>query len=118
MQADQVRGMLDRAMTVLATMFLHWMVTKGWLGESDAAQLLPALVIVPAIAYGWWNNRNKALLQAAASVPGTVVVTTPALALATPESKNIVSSALSQNAIAAAVTKEVAAVVASAATKP
>ena len=96
MGQDQVRGMLDRAMTVLVTMFLGWLVKKGVIGESDSAQLLPALVILPAIAYGWWNNRPKALLQSAASIVGadgkkTVIVASPELANATPEN-NIVSA--------------------------
>lgn len=105
MQGDQMRGMLDRAATVLATMFLHWLVSKGVLGESDAAQLLPAVVLLPAIAWGWWNNRDKALLQSAASVPGTVVVTTPALATATPNDRNIVSSDLPKSVLADVVTQ-------------
>lgn len=92
LQQDQFKGMLDRAMTVLVTMLLGWMVKKGYIGESDSAQLLPAIVILPALAYGWWVNRNKALVQSAAAVPGTLVVTTPELSASTPEN-NIVSSA-------------------------
>lgn len=87
--SDQVRGMLDRAASVLATMFLAWCVKKGFIGESDSAALLPAVILLPSLAWGWWVNRNKALVQSAANVPGTLVVTTPALAAATPES-NIV----------------------------
>lgn len=94
---DQVKGMLDRAIAVLATMFLGWMVQKGWIGQSDAATLSPALVLLPALAWGWWNNRSKALLQSAAAVVGddgkkTVVVASPELAHGTPEN-NIVSNA-------------------------
>lgn len=89
---DQMSGMLDRALAVLVTMFLGYCVRKGWLGESDAATLAPAIVILPAIIWGWWNNRDKALVQSAANVPGTVVVTTPELAKATPDQNNIVSS--------------------------
>ena len=70
MQQDQVKGMLDRALAVMATMFLNWLVTKGYLGQSDAATLLPALVLLPSLAWGYWNNRPKALLQSAASVVG------------------------------------------------
>ncbi len=92
MQQDQIKGMLDRAIAVLATMLLNWMVTKGWLGQSDAATLLPALVLLPALAWGYWNNRDKALVQSAANVPGTVIVTQPALAAATPDQNNIVSN--------------------------
>lgn len=98
MQSDQLKGMADRAIAVLATMFLNWMVTKGWLGQSDAATLLPALVLLPALAWGYWNNRDKALIQSAANVvdPNTgkkvVIVTSPELAAATPDQNNIVSS--------------------------
>ena len=98
MGQDQIKGMLDRAATVLATMALAWMVKKGFIGEADSAQLLPALVILPAIAYGWWNNRPKALLQSAANVTDpatgkpTVIVTSPEMAAATPEQTNIISN--------------------------
>lgn len=97
MQQDQLKGMLDRAIAVLATMFLGWMVKRGWLGESDAAALSPALILLPALAWGWWNNRNKALLQSASNVVGedgrkTVIVASPELALSTPQN-NIVSNA-------------------------
>lgn len=96
LQQDQIKGMLDRAAAVLATMLVGWMVKKGWLGASDAATLVPALVLLPSLAWGWWNNRNKALLQSAAGVVGadgkkTVVIASPELAAATPEN-NIVSS--------------------------
>ena len=103
MQADQMKGMLDRTIAVLATMFLGWMVKKGWIGESDAASLLPALIVLPAIAWGWWVNRDKALLQSAASVPGTVVVTTPELAKDTPNETNIVSNTAAAPVLVAAV---------------
>lgn len=100
MQQDQIKGMLDRALAVLVTMWLGWMVKKGWLGESDVAALVPALVALPAIAYGWWNNQDFKLLQKAANVPNpeapngkTIIVADPALAAATPDQNNIVSSA-------------------------
>jgi len=97
MQQDQFKGMLDRAIAVLATMFLNWMVQKGWLGQSDAATLLPSLVLIPALAWGWYNNSNKSLLQSAANVVGndgkkTVIVTSPELAAATPDQQNIISN--------------------------
>lgn len=96
MQQDQIKGMIDRAIAVMATMFLSWMVKKGWLGESDAAQLLPALVLLPAIAWGWWNNRAKAILQSAANVVGEdgkkpVIIASPELAASVPQN-NVVSS--------------------------
>lgn len=92
MGQDQISGMLDRVGLVFATWFLAYMVRKGWIGTEDSATLLPGLILIPALIWGWYNNRNKALLQSAANVPGTVVVTSPALAAATPGQNNIVSS--------------------------
>lgn len=103
MGQDQIKGMLDRAIAVVATMALSYMVKKGWLGESDAAALVPALVLLPSLLWGWWNNRPKALVQSAASVPGTVVITTPALAAATPGEANIVSNTSSTSSLVASV---------------
>lgn len=87
------QGILERTATVLATMLLAWLVKKGFIGESDSATLLPAIVLLPSLIYGWYINRDKAVLQAAAAISGTVVVTTPALSAATPNQNNIVSSA-------------------------
>lgn len=92
MNPDQLKGITDRAVAVLATMLVGYLVRKGYLGESDAATLTPALILLPSLAWGWWNNREKSLLQSAAAIPGTIVVTTPALAAATPENNNIVSN--------------------------
>lgn len=103
MQADQIKGMLDRALGILAVWLLTQGANRGWITQSDVAQLLPALVLLPSIAWGWWINRDKALLQSAATVPGTVVVTTPALAQETPNEANIVSTAAPKAAISAAV---------------
>lgn len=103
MQSDQLKGMIDRAVIVFATMFLHWLVQKGYIGESDSAQLLPLLVLLPALFWGWWNNRDKALVQSASNVPGTVVVTTRELALATPDQKNIIANTVPAPVIAAQV---------------
>jgi len=97
MQQDQIKGMLDRALAVLVTMFMGWLVKKGYLGESDAATLAPAIVLLPALAWGWYNNSNKSLLQSAANVVGddgkkTVIVASPELAAATPDQQNIISN--------------------------
>lgn len=59
-----------------------WLVAKGYISASDAAQYIPLLVGIGAAVYAWWINREKALLQSAAAVPGTTVVTTPTLAKA------------------------------------
>lgn len=105
MQQDQLKGMLDRVGLVLATWFLAWMVRKGWIGSEDSAVLLPGLVLIPALLWGWWNNRDKALIQSAANVPGTVVVTSPTLAKSTPET-NIVSNETSKVVTEASVVTE------------
>lgn len=97
MQQDQVKGMFDRGLAVIVTMLLGWLVRKGWLGESDAATLAPAIVLLPALAWGWWNNRPKAILQSAAALVDpetgrkTVILTGPSMAADTPEN-NIVST--------------------------
>ena len=99
MGQDQVKGMIDRTILVLATWILSKSVSAGWLSQADSAQLLPALIILPALAWGWWNNRDKALLQSAGNVidPKTnkpaIIVTSPEMAAATPGQNNIVSSA-------------------------
>jgi hypothetical protein len=108
MQYDQFKGMLDRAIAVLATMFINWLVLKGWLGESNAAQLSPlAAVLIPALFWGWWVNRDKALIQSAGNVVGedgkkTVILASPELAASTPD-RNIISNEAAPTAIAAAV---------------
>lgn len=88
---EQIKGMAERFATVVATMLLAKAVEKGWISSSDSATLLPAVVLIPSLIYGWLVNRNKSLIQATAAIPGTVVVTQPSIAAATPET-NIVST--------------------------
>lgn len=112
MQSDQIKGMLDRAAAVLATMAIGWLVHHGYMGENDAAQLTPlAIVLVPALFWGWWNNRGVAQLEKAGRVVGedgkkTVIIAPPELANASP-STNIISTNASQAAINAAVATSV-----------
>lgn len=88
---EQFKGMTERFVTVMSTMLLALFVRRGWIGEGDAATLLPAIVLLPSLIYGWWINRNKALAQATAAIPGTVVITQAGIASSTKES-NIVSN--------------------------
>lgn len=82
---EQVKGMLERLLTILITLALAKMVRLGWLSESDSAQLVPALVIIPSLIYAWYINRGQALAQATVNaIPGTVVVTSPDVANAVP----------------------------------
>ena len=85
---EQFKGIVDR----LVAMLRVWLVAKGYLAEGDAATIGTVLIGLASLAYGWWANRKKAIVQAAATVPNTVVVTQPTLAASTPE-PNIVSSA-------------------------
>jgi len=94
---EQVKGMLDRGAALVAAWLLGLLVRKGYIGESDAATFLPAIVLIPSLAWGWWVNRNKALLQSASNTVDAngqkpIIVTSPAVAATTPET-NIVSSA-------------------------
>lgn len=84
---DQISGVLDRVFIAIAM----YAVAKGWISQSDAMQLVALLLAVGGAVWGWYVNRDKALVQAAASVPGTVVVTNADLAKSTPEN-NIVSN--------------------------
>ena len=98
MGQDQIKGMVDRTILVLATWLLSKAVSAGWLSQADSAQLLPALIVLPALAWGWYNNRDKALLQSAGNVVDpktgkpTIIVTSPEMAAATPGQNNIVSN--------------------------
>jgi hypothetical protein len=92
---EQIKAMAERAITILFTIFLAKLVRMGWLSDSDSAMLLPFLVILPSLAYAWWVNTDKSLVQSASNVPGTVVVTTKHLAESTPQT-NIVSSTTSR----------------------
>lgn len=88
MQWSQVSGMLDRVLIAVGM----YAVAKGWISQSDMMQFVALVLAVGGAVWGWYVNRDKALVQAAAAVPGTVVVTTPALAAATPDQNNIVSN--------------------------
>lgn len=93
--SEQVKAIIERGATVFATWLATWLVQKGYLGASDAAQFIAAIVGLGAMGWGAWVNRDKALVQAAATVPNTTVVTEHAVAVATPE-PNIVSAAVKE----------------------
>ena len=84
---DQVKGIVERLVAVLLT----WLVAKGHIGKDDALEYGPIVIGVAAALYAWWVNRPKAIVQSAAALPGTTVVTTPELASGTPE-QNILST--------------------------
>lgn len=93
---DQISGIAERLITVTLASIFSYAVLKGWITKQQAidygAELLPLVLGAAAAGYAAWRNRPKSLVQRAAALPGTAVVTTPALARSTPEA-NIVSSA-------------------------
>lgn len=84
---DQIRGPVERVVLV----GLGWFVAKGYISSGEVANYSTLALGVIAAFYGWWQNRPKAIMQSAAAIPGTVVVTSPDLASNTTET-NIVSN--------------------------
>lgn len=101
---DQIKGTLDRLFIALAALA----VGKGWISQSDAALYIGVGIALAGALYGYWINRPKAIVQSAAALPNTLVITTPALATATPNEKNIISTDSSKDAITRAVAVAVA----------
>lgn len=95
---DQIRGPVERIVYI----GLGWLVARGIITSAEVANYATLALAVAAAFYGWWQNRPKAIMQSAAAIEGTTVVTTPALAKATPE-MNIVSNLSSKDSVAAAV---------------
>jgi hypothetical protein len=78
--------------------------TKGWIQSSDAELYIGIAMAVIAIAWNYYVNRAPQLAAALrSSEPNTVVVSTPAVAAATPNDSKIVSSAAPKAVIEAAV---------------
>lgn len=109
---DQASGIADRtvsgALVWAVSFFLGKLAVAGYLMASDVPQLSVVVIILGSAAWGYWVNRPKAIVQSAAALPGTVVVTTPDLSAATPNQTNIVSN-LANNVIDK-VTKKIVAV--------
>jgi uncharacterized protein YggE len=103
MTFDQIRGPIERLLYI----GLGWLVARGHITSEDVANYATLALAIAAAVYGWWQNRPKAIAQSAAALPGTTVVTTPALAQSTPD-KNIISSSVSKEAMAAVVAQKAA----------
>lgn len=91
MTNDQGTGVIERVIYGVILGVLMKMVAAGWLTADMAPYLAAAAVSAMGGAYALWINRPKAIVQSAAALPATTVVTTPDLAAATPEN-NIVSN--------------------------
>lgn len=88
MTKDQISGVADRLLVVLAT----YMVAKGYITQSQAAEYIPLVLALASAIYGWYVNRPVAIAQSAAALPGTTVITTPDIARATPMEGNIIAN--------------------------
>lgn len=84
---DQIRGPIERVLYVA----LGYLAGRGIIPSAEVANYVTLFLGIGAAFYGWWQNRPKAIVQSAAALPATTVVTTSALAAGTPES-NIVSN--------------------------
>lgn len=88
---DQIKGIVERLIVVGLT----YLATKGYIELQDVATYGPAILALAAAGWAAWVNRPKAIVQSAAALPNTTVVTTPEIAHNTPE-LNIVSSELNK----------------------
>lgn len=92
---DQIKGVAERLVTIALASLLSYAVLKGWITKEAAisygADWGPIILAALSAWYGWRINRPKAIVQSAAALPNTVVVTTSDLAKSTPE-PNIVST--------------------------
>lgn len=84
---DQVKGIAERLLLI----GLAWLVAGGYITQDQSLVYAPAILMAIGAIWAWRVNRPKAIVQSAAALPNTVVVTTPDLAKSTPE-QNIVST--------------------------
>lgn len=61
---EQVKGGLDRLLIALFAVAIG----KGWVTASDAANYIAAILAVSAVAYGFWVNRQHAIVQSAVTL--------------------------------------------------
>lgn len=91
MNKDQVTGVAERVVYALAMAILTKLVAKGYIDQDMAAYLAAGAVTLVGGLWAYWINRPQALMNAAVnSTPGTVIVTSAAVANTTPND-NIVS---------------------------
>jgi hypothetical protein len=83
----QVSGGADRIILIGLT----WLAAKGYITNEDVANYATLILAIAGAGYSIWVNRNTNLVNRASSVPDTVVVTSPDIAKALPQS-NVVSA--------------------------
>lgn len=69
-----------------------FIVAKGWLSDATVQQLIGAIITVGGAIWAVYNKTPSSIVASAAALPGTTVVTTPALAASVP-SADALSSA-------------------------
>lgn len=83
----QISGVLDRVVLIGLT----WLASKGFITSADVANYATLILAIAGAGYAFWINRQTNLVNQASNVPGTTVVTTPAIAAALPQN-NVVSN--------------------------
>ncbi len=86
--SPQISGALDRLLFIGLT----WAATKGYISSADFVSYALLIIGGGGVIYSLIVNRQKNLALRAAAVPGTTVITTPAIAEATPDAPNIISN--------------------------
>lgn len=61
---EQIKGGLDRLLIALFAVAIG----KGWVTASDAANYIAAILAVGAVGYGFWVNRQQAIVQSAVTL--------------------------------------------------
>lgn len=57
-----------------------FIVAKGWVSEATVQSAIGVIITLGGIVWGQFNKTEASLVSMAADVPGTIIVTTPALA--------------------------------------
>lgn len=60
-----------------------FIIAKGWISAEAMPGVIGAIITVGGVLWGMFNKTQSSIVASAAALPGTVVVTTPALAAST-----------------------------------
>lgn len=63
-----------------------FIVAKGWISAEALPGIVGAMITIGGVIWGMFNKTETAIVASAAALPGTMVVTTPAIAAAVPSS--------------------------------
>ena len=62
---DQIRGPVERIIYI----GLGWLVARGFITSVEVANYATLILAIVAAAYGWFQNRPRAILQSAQALP-------------------------------------------------